>query len=97
MLVAVVGAGAGGLASIKNCLEGGHDVIAFEKEASGEPSTLTALERESIFLNLRTSLLSSVGGLWRYKENDNSVTTVMESTVANYSKHRVRKILPLRA
>jgi cation diffusion facilitator CzcD-associated flavoprotein CzcO len=35
MLVAVVGAGMGGLASIKNCLEEGLEVVAFEKESSG--------------------------------------------------------------
>lgn len=35
MLVAVVGAGTGGLASIKNCLEEGLEVVAFEKEPSG--------------------------------------------------------------
>lgn len=91
MLVAVVGAGASGLAAIKNCLEEGHDVIAFEKEASGKPSTCTASFH---FLLLTTTLFSPVGGLWRYKENDTSVTTVMQSTVANFSKHRVRTLLP---
>jgi predicted NAD/FAD-dependent oxidoreductase len=35
MLVAIVGAGMGGLASIKNCLEEGLEVVAFEKESSG--------------------------------------------------------------
>ena len=35
MLVAVVGAGVGGLASIKNCLEEGLEVVAFEKQSSG--------------------------------------------------------------
>jgi len=35
MLVAVVGAGVVGLASIKNCLEEGFEVVAFEKQSSG--------------------------------------------------------------
>lgn len=35
MLVAVVGAGLTGLVSIKEMLEEGLDVIAFEKEATG--------------------------------------------------------------
>jgi protoporphyrinogen oxidase len=35
MLVAVVGAGMAGLASIKNCLEEGLEVVAFEKQSSG--------------------------------------------------------------
>lgn len=34
MLVAVVGAGIAGLTSIKNCLEEGFEVVAFEKESS---------------------------------------------------------------
>lgn len=34
MLVAVVGAGACGLAAIKNCLEEGLDVVAFEKDSA---------------------------------------------------------------
>jgi hypothetical protein len=33
-----------------------------------------------------------VGGLWRYKEDDQSVTTAMDGTITNFSKHRVREL-----
>lgn len=96
MLVAIVGAGACGLAAIKNCLEEGLDVIAFEKEGSGEISNLIeGVQGYYIPLSLGTHNIASVGGLWRYKESDTTVTTVMENTTTNFSKHRVRKIVPL--
>lgn len=35
MLVAVVGVGVAGCAAIKNCLEEGLEVVAFERESAG--------------------------------------------------------------
>lgn len=86
MLVAVVGAGVSGLAAIKNCLEEGLEVIAFEKESSSE-----YLPRFSKFIVLRTiaNYIFIVGGLWRYNEEDSSVTSVMNGTLTNFTKQRV--------
>ncbi|CAC5408468.1 FMO [Mytilus coruscus] len=90
MKVAIIGAGASGLAAIKCCVDEGLQLTCYERTHDIVPNRLRTLQFQYLMIEFQQNISTGfivIGGLWRYTDEvTEGQACVMKSTIINTSK-----------